>query len=309
LKHTFLFITILLTILTSCAPAATSTPIPVATQEPQPEIAVTVVISEPTKAAPTITFTPEAERINPSDWKNWPVIPELSSYMLDVYAQGQDLGRDPQTVSIVGDCESSSDWFLKDFSKGERFYDLGPYASLQETIDYFNPSLGYTSYAALRGATAVTVLTPLWADPKVCNKGETPLGCEYRVHNPAFAIIALGTNDVHKGEQFEPKMRTIIEYTIAQGIVPILVTKADNLEGDESINYSIAKLASEYSLPVWNFWAAVQPLPGQGLQPDGAHLTFASNFFDNPDKLKSAWPVRNLTALQTLEAMRLAVQE
>lgn len=309
MKHTFLFITILLTILTSCAPAATPTPNPVATQEPQPEIAVTVVISQPTAAAPTITATLETERLNASDWKSWPVIPELSSYMLDVYTRGQDMGRDPRVVSIVGDCESSSDWFLKDFSKGERFYKLGPYEGLQETIDYFNSSLGYTSYAALRGATAVTVLTPLWADPKICNKGETPLGCEYRVHNPAFAIIALGTNDVHKGAQFEPKMRTIIEYTIAQGIVPILVTKADNLEGDESINYSIAKLASEYSLPVWNFWAAVQPLPGQGLQPDGAHLTFASNFFDNPDKLQSAWPVRNLTALQTLESMRLAVQE
>jgi len=307
-KHSILLTTILPLILTACASAATPPPAPIATQTPLPEIAVTVVISEPTPVIQA-TVTPEVERPDASDWKNWPVIPQLSRQMLEIYAQGQDMGRDPRTVSIVGDCESSSDWFLKDFSKGDRFYNLGPYENLQETIDYFNPSLGYASYAALRGATAVTVLTPLWADPKACNKGETPLGCEYRVHNPAFAIIALGTNDVHKGEQFEPKMREIIEYTLAQGIVPILVTKADNLEGDESINYTIAKLASEYSLPVWNFWAAVQPLPGQGLQPDGAHLTFASNFFDNPQKLQSAWPVRNLTALQTLEAMRLAVQE
>lgn len=307
MKHSIPLITILL-LLTACAPAATPPPEPIATQTPLPEIAVTVVISEPTSVVQA-TATPEVKRPDASDWKNWPVVPQLSRQMLEIYAQGQGMGRDPRTVSIVGDCESSSDWFLKDFSKGDRFYNLGPYEGLQETIDYFNPSLGYASYAALRGATAVTVLTPLWADPKVCNKGETPLGCEYRVHNPAFAIIALGTNDVHKGEQFEPKMREIIEYTLAQGIVPILVTKADNLEGDESINFTIAKLASEYSLPVWNFWAAVQPLPGQGLQPDGAHLTFASNFFDNPKKLQSAWPVRNLTALQTLEAMRLAVQE
>jgi hypothetical protein len=149
----------------------------------------------------------------------------------------------------------------------------------------------------------------LWADPKACENTETPLGCEYRVHNPAFAIIALGTNDVHKGEQFEPKMREIIEYTLANGIVPILVTKADNLEGDESINLTIAKLAAHYRLPVWNFWAAVQPLPGHGLQDDGAHLTFTSNFFNKPNTLQGAWAVRNLTALQVLEAMRLAVQE
>jgi hypothetical protein len=229
--------------------------------------------------------------------------------MLDVYAGGQEVGRDAHVVSIVGDCESSSDWFLKDFSKDERYYDLGSYASLQETIDYFNPSLGYQSYAALRGATAVTVLTPLWADGESCKSNETPLACEYRVHNPSFAIIALGTNDVYKRDQFEPRMRAIIEYTLKQGIVPILVTKADNVEGDESINKIIAHLAVEYDLPVWNFWAAVQPLPDHGLQDDGVHLTFGSNFFNDPEKLNRAWPVRNLTALQVLEAMRLSVQE
>lgn len=269
---------------------------------------MTPEIPAPTNPVPR-TLLPTEMPLDPNIWKTWPVIPTLSSAMLDVYAQGQQIGRDPRVVSIVGDCESSSDWFLKDFAKDERFYDLGPYQSLQETIDYFNPSLGYASYAALRGATATTVMTPLWADPKACTNGETPLGCEYRVHNPAFALIALGTNDVHKGEQFEPKMHEIIEYTLAQGIVPILVTKADNLEGDESINLTIARLAAQYQLPVWNFWAAVQSLPDQGLQDDGAHLTFGSNFFNKPETLERAWPVRNLTALQVLEAMRLAVQE
>lgn len=229
--------------------------------------------------------------------------------MLTVYDKGQTLGRDLHVVSVVGDCESSSDWFLKDFSKDERFYNLGPYTELQNTIDHFKASLGYRSYAALRGATASTVLSPLWADPQACKSGETPLACEYRLHNPAFAFIALGTNDIHKRDQFEPKMRQIIEYTLDQGIIPILVTKADNLEGDESINLSIARLAAEYHVPVWNFWAAVQPLPGHGLQEDKAHLTFAPNFFDKPENLQGAWAVRNLTALQVLDAILAEVQK
>ena len=229
--------------------------------------------------------------------------------MIAVYDQGQELGRAENVISVVGDCESSSDWFLKDFSKGARFYSLGSYSNLQGTIDYFNPSLGYKSYAAIRGATASTVLTALWADRQACSKKESPLGCEYRLHNPAFAFIALGTNDVHKRDQFEPKMRQIIEYTLKQGIIPILVTKADNVEGDESINLIIAQLAVEYHLPLWNFWAAVQSLPDHGLQADGVHLTFGSNDFDNPENLQHAWPVRNLTALQVLESMRAAVQE
>lgn len=279
----------------------------IATEAPQvqPTVEAEVEVLQPVEALPA----PIPVSRDAADWKDWPVIPSLEPEMLEVYALGQELGRNAQVVSVVGDCESSSDWFLKDFARGERFYRLGSYKGLQATIDYFSPSLGYTSHAAIRGATASTVLTSLWADRKACEKNETPLGCEYRLHDPAFAFIALGTNDVHKREQFAPKMRQIIEYTLKQGIVPILVTKADNIEGDESINLTIAQLAVEYHVPVWNFWAAVQSLPDHGLQPDGAHLTFASNHFDDPEKLQHAWPVRNLTALQVLEVMRLAAQE
>jgi hypothetical protein len=301
-----------MTLLVACT-ATPATQVPsTATKEP-PRSQVTIAVTKPAEITQTslpspAATSPVAER-NAAEWKTWPVIPSLRPEMLELYRQGQDLKRDAHTISVVGDCESSSDWFLKDFSKGDRYYNLGPYGDLQETIDYFNPSLGFRSYAALRGATATTVLTALWADPKNCDKGETPLGCEYRVHNPAFAIIALGTNDINKLDQFKPKMHEIIEYTLSKNIIPILVTKADNLEGDESINMAIAEFAVEYHLPVWNFWAAVQSLPGQGLQEDGAHLTFASNFFNDPEKLQRAWPVRNLTALQVLESIRLAVQE
>lgn len=306
MKHRSFFL-LMMILLAACSPGQITT----ASTAPVSQLMIDreppIVSSTATLPAPTATLT--SVPMDATDWKTWSVIPVLSPEMLDVYANGQTLGRTKNVVSVVGDCESSSDWFLKDFSKGERYYNLGPYANLQETIDYFNPSLGYKSYAALRGATASTVLTPLWADREACEKNETPLACEYRVHNPAFAFIALGTNDIYKIDQFEPQMRKIIEYTLEQSIVPILVTKADNLEGDDRINNIIARLAVEYHLPVWNFWSAVQPLPGHGLQGDGAHLTFASNFFDNPKKLESAWAVRNLTALQVLEAMRTAVQE
>lgn len=295
----------------SAGPAATPTvTAPTAAPTlPQPTVTSAPQLLSPAATVPAQTPTSTAVLLDAVDWKNWSVIPTLSPEMLAIYRNGQAIPRDPHVVSVVGDCESSSDWFLKDFSKDDRFYNLGPYVSLQETIDYYKASLGYRSYAALRGATAPTVISPLWADSQDCQPNETPLACEYRLHNPSFVFIALGTNDVHKVEQFEPNMRTIIEYTLAQGIVPILVTKADNLEGDESINNTIARLAAEYHLPVWNFWAAVQPLPGHGLQEDGAHLTFRSNFFDDPETLNGAWAVRNLTALQVLEAMRTAVQE
>jgi hypothetical protein len=117
----------------------------------------------------------------------------------------------------------------------------------------------------------------------------------------------LGTNDVYHQETFDDNLRQIIEQLIDNGIVPILATKADNLEGDEAINLEIAKLAYEYDIPLWNFWLAVQPLPNHGLQEDGSHLTVAGPYFDDANRMMAAWPWRNLTGLQTLNSAWLGV--
>ena len=50
--------------------------------------------------------------------------------------------------------------------------------------------------SGMRGFTAASALSPVWADPKVCLAGETPLGCEYRLQKPVMDFIMLGTNDL-----------------------------------------------------------------------------------------------------------------
>jgi lysophospholipase L1-like esterase len=113
----------------------------------------------------------------------------------------------------------------------------------------------------------------------------------------------LGANDVWHPEEFEPQMRKIIEFSIEKGVIPVLATKADDQEGNGSINATIARLALEYKIPLWNYWKAVQALPDKGLQEDGVHLTWGANNFDDPFAMENAWPVRNLTALQVLQAL------
>jgi hypothetical protein len=143
-------------------------------------------------------------------------------------------------------------------------------------------------------------LDPSESDPPLCEAGEAPLTCELRLHRPAFAILSLGTNQVWKPEEFESGMRQILEILLSQNVVPILSTKGDNLEGDHRINHTIACLSQEYRVPLWNFWAAIQPLPNHGLQPDLEHLTYGITDFDDEQAIQTAWTVRNLTALQTL---------
>ncbi|MCJ7623788.1 MAG: SGNH/GDSL hydrolase family protein [Anaerolineaceae bacterium] len=232
-----------------------------------------------------------------------PVIPDVSENVLLIYQMGIKLGNNPSAFSKVGDCESRTSWYLADFDLGEMYYSLGEYSDLQEVIDYFAGSYERLSLAAKPGFTAASLLSPLWADREYCESTENPLVCEYREHRPSFSIITLGTNDVVKVETFEENMRRVIDTTIDFGIVPILATKADNLEGDHEINEIIARLAYEYDIPLWNFWLAVQLLPRHGLQADQAHLTWASNRFGDSRAMQNAWPVRNLTALQVLDVM------
>ena len=84
-------------------------------------------------------------------------------------------------------------------------------------------------------------------------------------------------------------------------LVPILASKADNLEGDHSINLAVARVAAAYDIPLWNFWRVTDPLPSNGLMEDRFHLTNAPNRFDWPATFEVAWPMRNLTALETID--------
>lgn len=280
-----------------------------------PEASLTASAPTPTtKRSPTRQVTVGApatpttrSTLGPNDWKNLPIIPPISDRMTAIYRRGLEMGNNPRAFSKIGDCGSTPAWFLGDFDRGERYYRLGEYQELSRVIQEFQGSFDRTSLAARSGFNASALFVPLWSDRTYCQAGEAPLACEYRVHRPVIAFIMLGTNDVWHPQEFEPQMRKIIEYSLDLGVIPILSTKADNQEGDGSINAAIARLAFEYEVPLWNFWAAVYPLPGHGLQEDQVHLTWGRNLFDDPQAMSKAWPMRNLTALQVLDAVWRAV--
>ena len=276
------------------APAPTPTPIftPVETASPLPPI-----------ESPTMSPTPAATpTLAPDAWKSVPVLPTgVSQRICMVYKLGQMQGNNPKAFSKVGDCQSELPNFFGYIDDGK--YNLGQYTYLQPVIDYFAGSFSRTSRATKNGLTASAVMVPLWNTWKDCGVNETPLDCEYRIWKPSIAIISLGTNDANGLVPFETTLRRVINSTLGHGIIPILATKADNAEGDNSINATIVRLAYEYEIPVWNFWLAVQPLPQHGLRSP-EHLTFDEygypTDFSKPDSLNYAFNVRNLTALQAL---------
>ncbi len=298
-----------------------NTEVPVAS----PSILVTATIpatsystqASSTEASPAIEISPAPTHIavdtsDPDFWKDLPVVPDhISPRVLEIYQRGLAMGNNPNAFSKVGDCNSTIPYFLADYDRGPGAYNLGEYASLQPTIEYFSGSFGRKSLAAKIGLSTAGVLASLWSDWKQCASNETPLDCEYRLQRPSFAIISLGSNEAYDVKldrtPFEGRLRRVIEHSIDQGVVPILSTKADNDEGDHYINYVTARLAVEYDLPFWNYWKAVQPLPQHGMR-SADHLTFAptKSFtdFSKPEYLNYGMQMRNLTALQALDVVR-----
>ena len=98
-----------------------------------------------------------------------------------------------------------------------------------------------------------------------------------------------GASAVRYGEY----LRQIVDIIIQAGALPVLSTKADNVEGDHSINRVTAEVAYEYDIPLFNFWLAADYLPNHGLDPE------RENVYLIPD----AWDERSFTALRTLDAI------
>ena len=276
---------------------------------------ITSLATQPPTIAASVSNTPVPRpTLAVDEWKNLAVVPTVSDNVLEIYRRGLELGNDPNAFSKVGDCQTSTDFFLVGFDHPKQ-YDLGQdYAYLQSTIDYYQGSFSRQSMAVKDGFNVAAVLSPLRADPKKCNQGETPLACEIRLNHPSVVLISMETNfNQQSAEKYGTYMRQIVEYSISQGVVPIVATKADNIEGNNSINAEIAAIANEYDIPLWNFWAAVHDLPNNGFDlslNDGFHLSLGKNyFFTDPANMERAWPMRNLTALQALDAVRNGVNK
>jgi hypothetical protein len=255
-------------------------------------------ITQSPPEVPTVAATLACEQ-----WQSWPVIPSVPARLREIYQRGLLDGNNPHAFSRIGDGEIAAEWFLTAFDLGKDDYDLGPYQELVPVIEHFSSSFGRIGVAAHSGFNTERILDPSWRERQLCAGDESPLTCELRLQRPAFVILSLGTNQVWQPEQFERGLREILAILLAKNIVPILSTKGDNLEGDQRINHTIACLAEEYQIPLWNFWAAIQPLPHHGLQPDLEHLTYGITDFDDEHAMQSAWTVRNLTALQALDAV------
>ena len=260
-------------------------------QQPYVSATQTMIVEE--SVVPEVTITPtEDTRLTPDDWQDWPVIPEVTDTAREIYRKGIAMGNNQRAFSKVGDCQNVKQSFLGFFDHPGKYEGLTGIDDLHDTIENFQGYFDRDGQSTQYGFNAAAVLSPLWTNLDICLPDETPLECELRITRPTFVLVSLEFwFSGRTPEVYERYMRQIIEYTIAQGSVPILATKADNIEKDHSLNLTTAQLAYEYDIPLWNWWAAAQPLWNHGIDTyrDGFHISV------------QAWNMRSKTFLQTLD--------
>lgn len=235
------------------------------------------------------------EPLKPEDWREWPIIPQISDNAVSIYLRGLEGSVDPEAFSIVGDCLSIPERLFRKVSWGDFELPEG-LEDHQSTVEQFRPMWNRQPVTVDGGFVPASMFSSYFSDPEQCGAYETPLECEFRINNPSILFISIGTDQESGTEDdFEFYMREIIEYSLERDVLPIITTKADPVDENFTLNYIMAQLAVEYDIPLWNFWAAVQHLPNTALNPvTGIHLTAEGN------------EIRRLTALQVLHAILTA---
>ena len=257
----------------------------------------------------TVTSYTLPPTVSAIDLYSYPVVGQPTARASSIYALGRSLGNNPRVLAKVGDCGTDHPYFLSEFYFGP--YDLGNYGYLQGVIDYFGESLSYSSQAARSGFVADAVVNPVWANPAICQPGESTLQCEYRLHKPSVAVIMFGLTDLQRRtpDQFYSDLRAVVDQSIDAGVIPVLSTFPGHTAFPaESVlfNQIVVQVALEYDVPLMNLWAALESAPNHGMMPDGTHMSgyeVGGTCFLVDQNMQSGYVVRNLITLQTLDAV------
>jgi uncharacterized protein YgiM (DUF1202 family) len=243
------------------------------------------------------------------------VISGIGATTQAIFRAGQSVGNRADVFSKVGDSITQSSDFLDPLGRGT--YNLGGYGALQSVIDFYLQSdlnsFTKVSQAAGAGWTTATVLDPKSADSSVCQSGETPLDCEYRLTRPAVALIMFGSNDVRflDSATYAYNLQRIVDVTKDAGVIPVVST-IPTVVGYEAqvtqFNGIVREIAGNNAIPLWDYATAMAGLPNSGLSGDGLHPSTSPNGYAgaadfNGENLQAGYVIRNLTALQVLDAL------
>lgn len=235
------------------------------------------------------------------------------AHVRDLTARGASRGNSRQVVAKIGDSITESASFLMDCGHG--WYDLGAYANLEDTLGYFSArtlpggenSLARSSLCATAGWTTADALEG--GDPG------SPLARELDAIRPQWAIVMFGTNDLDRVSvaTFRGNLGRVVDLIESRAVVTVLSTippRFDTATASARVagfNDAVRGLAGERHLPLLDYWAGLQSLPGQGVSSDGVHpnaLHGSDACIFTTEGLRYGYNLRSLTAIQMFARLR-----
>jgi hypothetical protein len=206
-------------------------------------------------------------------------------------------GRPATIFTVAGDCNSEPDAYIRRLANGA--FDASKHPQYADVVQRFENSFLRRSYAASGSFNAQSMFDPSWTDPDICF-GEGPLVCEVWRSSASIIFLSLGTGDQFDWKNFDAHYTRVITTALERGALPILMTKADDLETrqhgapPEAINGAIRRIAAERQLPLIDFAVVAKGLPNNGLRDEG-NTDFHLN--------EQGSDTRILATLQVLQAL------
>jgi hypothetical protein len=292
--------------------------------------AVNVTADDARGGVTTISFNVTVSSPPPSfDLMAYPVLPDISPAMAQSMRQlyqssVANFGTQGGAFSKVGGAGVANQNFLVPFAASGQ-YDLGNYGYLQGTINFYSvtpvrPSINQAinsfsveSAAASGGEfNADQLMAQVVVNPICQGVGSSPLTCEYALTKPAIALISFDASNVIYMDPsvFRSTLQSMVNVSLTQyGVIPVLATipATDSVSTAQLTEYNraIVEVATQFGgtgLPLWNLWRAMAE---RGItNPYGAAPEGPANFSEGA--LNYGYNIRNLTALQVLDAVRQA---
>jgi peptidoglycan/LPS O-acetylase OafA/YrhL len=213
----------------------------------------------------------------------------------------------------VGDSITVDPVFLACFDGGT--VDLGAHGDLAPAVGYFmtgnaagTSPFARVSLAAKGGTTARDALTGT----------PCPLDQELDAIDPRLAVVLFGTNEARYGwtlDDFGSELWTLIDATIARGVIPILSTMPANVgypAADARIptfNRVVRAIAQGRGVPLVDLHHELEPLPNRGISSDGLHPSVSpvGGCVLTSDGLQYGYNMRNLISVEALARTRAAL--
>lgn len=242
-----------------------------------------------------------------------PLPAEVLANAQRLYQAGLAQGNNPNSFILAGDSNNEKPHFLRSFSYGD--YDLGAYTYLQPLVDAYNATGAFGAHypSSEHGMTLNMLMDPMFVNPAICPQAANLLDCALQVYKPSVAIIYMGTYDTCNTpfdvylENFHSAMDLLTE----RGVIAIMTTYTVALDGgcwESTPAYTgvIRDMAAAYQMPLIELPDYVQALPGQGMEPDGWHLSYPSDYHTSFAGDESVYgnTQRELLTLQMLYLLR-----